>query len=131
MSEETISPSCTRSTPTSTFGPANPSRRTSMLASTEHPGAGVTEPTVAQPPTWARSAARAPLGVTKPESGESRVETRITVVVTLRTSTLPLWSIACADTRHRTPLETASSWFDPTIHAARLRHTVTVNVHVS
>src|SRR5215213_7476621 len=51
QSAQTISPSWTRLTPTATSEMPPPASRTSMLASSEHPAAGVTDPSVAQPPT--------------------------------------------------------------------------------
>src|SRR5918994_7721449 len=56
QSAQTTSPSWTRLTPTATSEMSPPASRTSMLASSQHPAAGVTDPSVAQPPTWERVA---------------------------------------------------------------------------
>ena len=55
QSAQTTSPPWTRLTPTATSEMPPPDSRTSMLASSQHPAAGVTDPSVAQPLTWESS----------------------------------------------------------------------------
>src|ERR687898_3449861 len=71
QSAQTTSPPWTRLTPTATSEMPPPDSRTSMLASSQHPAAGVTDPSVAQPLTWARSAAWAATDGAKPVTDET------------------------------------------------------------
>src|SRR5918994_6110438 len=73
QSAQTTSPPWTRLTPTATSEAPPPASCTSMLASSQHPAAGVTDPSVAQPLTWERSAVWARADSVKPAKHETRM----------------------------------------------------------
>src|SRR5687767_4273108 len=88
QSAQTTSPSWTRLTPTATSEMPPPASRTSMLASSQHPAAGVTDPSVAQPLTCERSAAWAPVSW-KPKIDDMSVMSTAATAVGFRTRTPP------------------------------------------
>src|SRR5215207_4194455 len=89
QSAQTTSPPWTRLTPTATSEAPAPASRTSMLASSQHPAAGVTDPSVAQPLTWERSPVWAAPVPWKPKTDDMSVMSTAVTAVGFRTRTPP------------------------------------------
>src|ERR671916_1055192 len=85
QSPQTTSPPWTRLTPTATSEMPPLASRTSMLASSQHPAAGVTDPSVAQPLTWERSADWAAAVPVKPAKDELSMARTASTVAGFRT----------------------------------------------